>query len=60
MLRDGALRGAPVTLRGGILGGALATLRGGTLGTGTLRDWKRVSESCWRVWYKGVAVGVNR
>ena len=53
-------RGAAL-LHGGTLGGAPVTPRGGTLGgaAGTLRDYKRVSESCWRAWFKGVAVGVN-
>ena len=53
--------GAPVTLRGGTVGGAPVMLRIGTLGgaTGTLRNCKRVSESCWRDWFKGVAVELN-
>ena len=44
-----------------VLGGAPITLGGGTLGgaTGTLCDCKRVSESCWRAWFKDVAVGEN-
>ena len=50
-----------VTLCSGTLGGAPVTLHGGTLGgaTGTLRDCKRVAESCRRAWLKEVAVGVN-
>ena len=50
-----------ITLRGGTLGGAPITLRGGTLGDApaTPHDCKRVSESYWRAWFKGVVVGVK-
>ena len=50
-----------VTLRGGTLGGVRCTLCGGTLGgvLVTLRDCKRVADSCWRAWFKGVVVGGN-
>ena len=37
-------------VRGGILGGAPVTLR----------DCKRVADSCRRAWFKCVAVGINR
>ena len=62
MLCCGTLGGVPLTMaRGGTLGGVPCTLRGGTLGGApiTLHECKRVTDSCRRAWFKGVAVGVN-